>query len=99
MLTSAPYPDGIEHLTFAQVDAMLEQGELSPSLWVRRDTLVALAELAALARNTHDPLSRWRMKKFRATLAEIEANDEVEVTGETLCETALLALTYLASRK
>lgn len=39
-----------------------------------------------------DPLSRWRLKRFRAVLEAMEGNDEVEVTGETFCETVMLAL-------
>ncbi len=89
------YPAGIEHLTTNDLYNMLESGELSTSLYYRRQTLIAVAELAALAKGTHDPLSRWRVKKFHADLETMEGNDEVEVTGETLCETVMLALTYL----
>jgi hypothetical protein len=52
----------------------------------------------AQARGSLNPLSRWRLKTFRAELDRMEGNDEIEVTGETFCETVMLALTYLASR-
>lgn len=81
----------MEQLTQSQVFAMLEIGELSVSLWHRRHTLLALCELAARSK-AHDPLSRWRLKTFRAVLEAMEGNDEVEVTGETFCETVMLAL-------
>jgi hypothetical protein len=92
------YPAGIEPLTDAEMVSMLEQGELSASVFYRRNTLIALTELAARAKGSHDPLSRWRLKTFRAALDATEGNDEVEVTGETLCETVMLALTYVARR-
>ncbi|OGS01248.1 MAG: hypothetical protein A3G41_05845 [Elusimicrobia bacterium RIFCSPLOWO2_12_FULL_59_9] len=82
----------MEQLTHYQVFAMLEAGELSVSVWYRRHTLLALCELAAKAKGRQDPLSRWRLKPFRATLAAMEGNDEVEVTGETLCETIMHAM-------
>lgn len=98
MNPAAQYPAGIEHLTDLDLYRMLEKGELSPSLWYRRSTLLALTELAARARGRHDPLSRWRLKKFRTALDAMEGNDEIEVTGEVLCETVMLAITFLASR-
>jgi len=78
-------------LTQRDLYAMLEKGELSVSLFYRRYTLLAMCELAAKSKG-HDPLSRWRLKRFRAVLEEMEGNDEVEVTGETFCETVMLAL-------
>lgn len=88
----------MEQLTRPQVFAMLEQGELSASLWYPRHTLLALCELAAQAKGVHDPLSRWRLKRFQAVLEGMEGNDEVEVTGETLCETLMLAMGALERR-
>ena len=85
-------PGKLPQLTHSQVFAMLEMGELSASLWYRRSTLLALCDLAAKAKGRQDPLSRWRLKRFRAALEAIEGNDEIEVTGETLCETVMLAL-------
>ena len=82
----------LPQLTHREVFAMLEKGELSVSLWYRRHTLIALCELAANAKGRQDPLARWRLKRFRAVLEAMEGNDEVEVTGETLCETVTLAL-------
>ena len=70
---------------------MLEKGELSVSLWYRRYTLLALCELAKKSKG-QDPLARWRLKTFCAALEAMEGNDEVEVTGETFCETVMLAL-------
>ena len=81
----------LPQLTQREVFAMLEQGELSVSLFYRRYTLLALCELAAKSKG-QEPLSRWRLKRFRAVLEAIEGNDEVEVTGETFCETVMLAL-------
>lgn len=82
----------LPQLTHSEVFAMLEIGEISVSLWYRRHTLLALCELASKAKGRQDPLSRWRLKRFRAVLEEMEGNDEVEVTGETFCETVMLAL-------
>lgn len=70
---------------------MLERSELSVCAWHRRHTLLALCDLAAKAKGVHDPLSRWRLRQFRAALEAMEGNDEIEVTGETLCETVMLA--------
>ena len=44
---------------------------------------------------SHTPLSRWRLQAFRATLDGIEGNDEVEVTGEGLCDVILLVMGVL----
>ena len=92
------YPAGIEHLTDADLYRMLERGELSASVSYRRNTLIAVTELAAQAKGSHNPLSRWRLKTFRAELDRMEGNDEIEVTGEMLCEIVMLALTFLGSR-
>lgn len=70
---------------------MLERGGLSTSVARRRRTLLAVAELAAKS-HSHTPLSRWRLKAFRATLDGMEGNDEVEVTGEALCDVIPLAM-------
>ena len=67
-------------LTQPQVFAMLEIGELSVSLWYRRHTLLTLCELAARSKG-HDPLSRWRLKRFRAP---IEAGADAPATGGRL---------------
>ena len=82
----------LPQLTQREVFAMLEKGELSVSLFYRRHTLLALCELAAKAKGRQDPMSRWRLKRFRAELEAMEGNDEVEITGETFCETVMLAL-------
>src|SRR5688572_17386113 len=50
------------------------------------------------AKDVHDPLSRWRLKRFRAVLEGMEGNDRIEVTGETPCETVMLAMSALESR-
>jgi len=78
-------------LTLMQIDAMLERGPLSVTVAHRRLVLIELAELAAKAR-THTPVSRARLRAFRAALENFEGNDEVEVTGETLCEVAMFAM-------
>jgi hypothetical protein len=98
MKAGRAYPAGIERLTGRDLDSMLERGELSASVWYRRNTLIALTELAAQAKRSHDPMSRWRLKKFRAALDAMEGNDEIEVSGEILCETVVLAMTRIASR-
>lgn len=82
----------LPQLTQREVFAMLEKGELSVSVWYRRLTLLALCELAAKSRERLDPPARWRLKTFRAALESMEGNDEVEVAGETFCETVMLAL-------
>ena len=87
----------MEFLTYAQLARMLERGELSPALWHRRMTLIAVCELAAKSK-THTPLSRWRLKRFRAMLEAMEGNDEIEVTGETLCETLMHAMSAYEPR-
>lgn len=81
----------MQQLTRSSVLAMYEHGALSPSVWERRHTLLALCELAARAKGAHDPASRARLRRFRAMLEAMEGNDEIEVTGETICETVMLA--------
>lgn len=81
----------MEHLTFVQLEAMLERGEPSASVFHRRQTLLAIAERAKRSKG-HTPLSRWRLKKFREVLESEQNNDEIEVTGETFCEVVLLAM-------
>jgi len=98
MKAAFQYPPGIERLTAFELENMLEHGEISVSLFYRRSTLVALTELAALAKGTHSPMSRWRLKTFRAELERMEGNDEIEITGEMLCETVMHAMTYLGAR-
>jgi hypothetical protein len=88
----------MEDVTYEQVFAMFEHGALSSSVFYRRHTLLSLCEMAAKAKGVHDPLSRWRLKRFRAALEGMEGNDEVEVTGETLCETVMLAMSALKPR-
>lgn len=78
-------------LTHSDISAMYEHGTLSASLYYRRLTLLALCELAAQAKGVHDPLSRWRLRHFRAALEGMEGNDEVEVTGEAMCDLVMLA--------
>lgn len=81
----------LPQLTHRDVMAMYEYGTLSVSVFHRRDNLLALCELAAQARGVHDPLSRWRLRRFRAVLERMEGNDEVEVTGEAMCDLVMLA--------
>ena len=81
----------MQPLDLQQLFAMLERGELSPGLYYRRRTLLAVAALAKTSKS-HTPLTRSRLKKFRAVLDEMEGNDEVEVTGEALCEVVMLAI-------
>lgn len=85
----------LPQLAQSDVVAMYEHGALSVSVYHRRHTLLALCELAAKSKGVHDPLSRWRLKRFRAALESMEGNDEVEVTGEMLCETVMLAMNAL----
>jgi hypothetical protein len=88
----------MDPLTSSELVALIERGELSASVWVRRHTLLALTEMAAKVKGAHDPLSRWRLKRFRAVLDTMEGNDEIMVTGGTLCETVLLASSALSRR-
>ena len=85
----------LPQLTHSDITPMYERGAFSPSVFYRRHTLLALCELAAKAKGVHDPLSRWRMKQFRAALDAMEGNDEVEVTGEAMCDLVMLASTGL----
>ena len=86
-----PFSQTMEQLTHSDVISMSEHGALSVSVYYRRHTLLALCELAAKAKGVHDPLSRWRLKRFRAVLENMEGNDEVEVTGEAMCDLVQLA--------
>lgn len=81
----------MEQVTAKQLYGMLEKGELSPSLYYRRQTLIAIAELAKGSAG-HTPPSRRRLKAFREYLGQEQNNDEVEVTGEILCEVVMHAL-------
>jgi len=81
----------MEHLSLRQLESMLERGELSASVEHRRQTLIAIVELATRSKG-HTPLSRRRLKAFRAMLESEQNNDEVEVTGEIFAEVVLLAM-------
>ena len=81
----------MQALDLQQLVAMLERGELSPALYYRRSTLLAIAEQARTSKS-HTPLTRARLKRFRAALDAMEGDDEVEVTGEALCEVVMLAI-------
>jgi hypothetical protein len=81
-------------LTFGTLMPMLEKGEISSAVYVRRHDLLRMAELARTSKG-HTPLSRYRLKKFRAVIDEMEGNDEVEVEGQALCEIVLLAMEAL----
>lgn len=78
------------HLSLAQLEGMLERGELSASVEHRRQTLISIAEQAKASRG-HTPASRRRLKAFREMLEADQNNDEIEVTGEMFCEVVLLA--------
>ena len=65
---------------------MLTRGELSSVVYHRRQTQIAVADLAKTSKR-HTLLSRWRLKRFRAMLDTMEGNDQVEGNGETMCET------------
>ena len=84
-------PLKLPQLTYADITGMYEYGALSVSVYYRRHTLLALCDLAVKAKGVHDPLSRWRLKHFRAVLEGLEGNDEVEVTGEAMCDLVQLA--------
>jgi len=81
----------LPQFTHSDIIPMYEHGALSASVFYRRYTLLALCELAAKAKGVHDPLSRWRLKHFRTVLEGMEGNDEVEVTGEAMCDLLQLA--------
>ena len=81
-------------LTYRQVDALIERGPPSVTVPCRRQILIELAERAQKSRG-HTPVSRARLRAFRAALDSFEANDEVEVCGETLLEVAMYALETL----
>ncbi len=81
----------MEHLTPRQLESMLERGELSVTVEHRRRTLIAIAELAKGSKG-HTPLSRARLKSFRAMLESEQDNDEIEVNGEIFCEVVLHAM-------
>jgi len=53
---------------------MLERGELSVSVFYRRQSLIAVAELAAAAKG-HTPISRARLQQFLSILRVEENND------------------------
>lgn len=81
-------------LSFRQVDALIERGPPSVTVPCRRQILIELAEQAQKSRG-HTPVSRARLRAFRAALENFEGNDEVEVCGETLMEVAMYALETL----
>jgi hypothetical protein len=81
----------VERLTTQQLGSMLEQGEFSVTVEHRRQTLIAAAEMTKRSKS-HSPMSRARLKAFRAMLETEQNNDEIEVTGEILCEVLLHAM-------
>lgn len=88
----------MEHVTYGQMADMLERGELSVTVEHRRQTLIAIAELAKRSKS-HTPMSRARLKAFRAMLESEQNNDEIEVTGEIFCEVAMMAMEAQAIRQ
>ncbi len=86
----------MEQVTYKQLDAMLERGEISVTVEHRRQTLIAIAELAKRSKD-HTPMSRARLKAFRLSLNSEQDNDELEINGETFCEVALHARGVLAA--
>jgi hypothetical protein len=81
----------VERLTLGQLGGLLERGELSVTVEHRRQTLIAIAELAKQSRG-HTSMSRARLKAFRAALESEQNNDELEVTGEIFCEIVMHAM-------
>ncbi len=81
----------MEHLTLPQLGSMLERGELSVTVEHRRQTLIAIAELAKRSKG-HTPVSRARLKVLRAMLESERDNDEIEITGEIFCEIVMHAM-------
>lgn len=81
----------MERPTLQQLEAMLERGELSASVAHRRQTLLAISNLAKHSKG-HTPASRRRLKAFHAMLDSERNNDEIEVTGEIFCEIVILAM-------
>lgn len=80
-----------------QLMAMHEHGELSPSVFYRRRTLLEITELAGKSK-LHTPQSRWRLKKFREALEAEDNNDEIEANGQTICEIVMSALDAYGQR-
>jgi hypothetical protein len=81
----------LEQLNYFDLGKMLERGELSSSLAYRRQTLLAVAEIAKGAKS-HTRSSKTRLKKFREMLDSEQNNEEIEVAGEILCEVVMLAM-------
>ena len=59
---------------------------------------ISLRDCSKGPRRARRVVSRWRLKRFRAELESMDGNDEVEVTGETLCETVMLAMSALGHK-
>lgn len=79
---------------YGQIADMLERGEISVTVEHRRQTLIAIAEVAKRSKG-HTPMSRARLKAFRASLESEQNNDELEVNGELFCDVALHAMATL----
>jgi hypothetical protein len=75
---------------------MYERGFISPSVWARRQKLLAACELALKAKDALDPGARARIRRFRGGVQVTgEGNDEIEVLGEELCFVLMMASSAL----
>ena len=83
-------------LTDKDIVELYEQGFISPSVWARRQTLLAACELALKSKGGLDPGARSRIRHFRGGVQVTgEGDDEIEVLGEELCFLMMLASSAL----
>jgi len=80
-----------EILSIETLHRIYDASDGAPSVFERRRTLLAAADMAKASR-AHTPQSRARLAKFRELLAAEDNNDELEVTGEIVCEVLLHAI-------
>jgi hypothetical protein len=85
----------LAQVTSKQLSELIERGEISVTVEHRRQTLIAIAEVAKRSKG-HTPMSRARLKAFRASLESEQNNDEIEVNGEIFLEIALHASATLS---
>jgi hypothetical protein len=83
-------------LTDKDIVELYELGFNSPSVWARRQTLLAACELALKSKGGLDPGARWRIRRFRGGVEVTgEGDDEIEVLGEEVCYVMMIASSAL----
>ena len=81
-------------VTFKQLSDWNFRAEVESSMWIRRHTLLAIADIAKRSPD-HDGGTRRRLAKFRKGLDAMEGDDEIEIASPIFSEVTELAMRTL----